>query len=50
MMSLIDQIQAMPDPTQGGLATTLNEIAVQTNVGIELDEDRIPYFKIANDR
>jgi hydrogenase expression/formation protein HypE len=46
---LIDYIlQAAPhthvlrDPTRGGLATTLNEIAVQSNVGISLDEDSIP--------
>lgn len=46
---LIDSIlQAAPhthvlrDPTRGGLATTLNEIAGQSNVGISLDEDTIP--------
>lgn len=30
------------DPTRGGLATTLNEIAIQSNVCIELEEDAIP--------
>jgi hydrogenase expression/formation protein HypE len=30
------------DPTRGGLATTLNEIAVQSNAGIWLDEKSIP--------
>ncbi len=30
------------DPTRGGLATTLNEIAVQSKVGITLDENTIP--------
>ena len=30
------------DPTRGGLATTLNEIAHQSSVGILLDETRIP--------
>jgi hydrogenase expression/formation protein HypE len=30
------------DPTRGGLATTLNEIASQSRVCIELDEERIP--------
>ena len=30
------------DPTRGGLATTLNEIAVQSRVGILLDEAAIP--------
>ena len=30
------------DPTRGGLATTLNEIAVQSNAGIWLEEKTIP--------
>jgi hydrogenase expression/formation protein HypE len=30
------------DPTRGGLATTLNEIACQSKVGIVLDEKNIP--------
>jgi hydrogenase expression/formation protein HypE len=30
------------DPTRGGLATTLNEIATQSNVGIQLDEKTLP--------
>ncbi len=46
---MIDAIlQAAPhthvlrDPTRGGLATTLNEIAQQSNVGISLVEESIP--------
>jgi len=31
-------IRAMRDPTRGGLASTLNEIAEQSAVGIEIDE------------
>lgn len=42
MMAVSDQIHAMRDPTRGGLATTLNEIALQSNVGIELIEEHIP--------
>lgn len=42
MMAVSDQIHAMRDPTRGGLATTLNEIALQSNVGIELIEAHIP--------
>ncbi|UCG80067.1 MAG: hydrogenase expression/formation protein HypE [Desulfobacterales bacterium] len=42
IMSLSDQIHVMRDPTRGGLATSLNEIAIQSNVGIELFEDQIP--------
>ncbi|HXQ95524.1 MAG TPA: hydrogenase expression/formation protein HypE [Candidatus Acidoferrales bacterium] len=30
------------DPTRGGLASAVNEIAVASGVGIELDEDAIP--------
>ncbi len=35
-------IHVMRDPTRGGLATTLNEIAYQSNVGMLLDEVSIP--------
>jgi hydrogenase expression/formation protein HypE len=31
----------MRDPTRGGLASTLNEIAAQSRVGIEIDERAI---------
>jgi hydrogenase expression/formation protein HypE len=45
---VVDMLRAAPslhtlrDPTRGGLATTLNEIAHQSNVGIRLREDDIP--------
>jgi len=35
-------LRFMRDPTRGGLATTLNEIARQSAVGIELQESAIP--------
>lgn len=35
-------VHVLRDPTRGGLATTLNEIAHQSNVGLLLQEDRIP--------
>jgi hydrogenase expression/formation protein HypE len=35
------RIRAMRDPTRGGLASTLNEIAAQSRVGIEIDERAI---------
>jgi len=35
-------LRLLRDPTRGGLATTLNEIAVQSGVGIRLDEAAIP--------
>jgi hydrogenase expression/formation protein HypE len=35
-------VHAMRDPTRGGLASTLNEIANSSNVGIEIDEAKLP--------
>jgi hydrogenase expression/formation protein HypE len=35
-------IHCMRDPTRGGLATTLNEIAIQSQVSIRIYEDNIP--------
>src|SRR5262249_34966935 len=35
-------IRCMRDPTRGGLSSTMNEIAVQSHVGIELEEAAIP--------
>jgi hydrogenase expression/formation protein HypE len=35
-------VHVLRDPTRGGLATTLNEIAVQSRVGIRLYENEIP--------
>jgi len=35
-------IHAMRDPTRGGLASTLNEIAQASSVGVEIDEPSLP--------
>jgi hydrogenase expression/formation protein HypE len=35
-------LRCMRDPTRGGLASALNEIAAQSRVGIQLDETAIP--------
>jgi hydrogenase expression/formation protein HypE len=35
-------VHAMRDPTRGGLASTLNEIAQASGVGISIDERRLP--------
>jgi hydrogenase expression/formation protein HypE len=35
-------VHTMRDPTRGGLASTLNEIASASGVGIEIDETRLP--------
>jgi hydrogenase expression/formation protein HypE len=39
---ITEDIHVLRDPTRGGVATTLNEIAVQSKVGIRLFEDQIP--------
>ncbi|BBD07989.1 hydrogenase expression/formation protein HypE [Desulfovibrio ferrophilus] len=38
----VGDIHVLRDPTRGGLATTLNEIAGQSGVGIDVEEDAIP--------
>jgi hydrogenase expression/formation protein HypE len=35
-------LRCLRDPTRGGLATTLNEIASASNTGILIEEDKIP--------
>ena len=42
MLGASDGVRVLRDPTRGGLATTLNEIARQSNVGMLLDEATIP--------
>jgi hydrogenase expression/formation protein HypE len=42
MLEVSTKIHSLRDPTRGGLATTLNEIAKQSDVGIRIYEDRIP--------
>ncbi len=42
LVSKIPEVHVMRDPTRGGVATTLNEIALQSNVCIELFEDALP--------
>lgn len=36
-------LRFLRDPTRGGLAATLNEIAAQTGHGVEIDETAIPF-------
>lgn len=36
------EVHAMRDPTRGGLASTLNEIAIASDAGIMLDETSLP--------
>ncbi|PWT90800.1 MAG: hydrogenase expression/formation protein HypE, partial [Acidobacteria bacterium] len=42
MMEASPQIHVLRDPTRGGLASALNEIAKQANIGITLKESTIP--------
>ncbi len=42
LVEAVPDIHCLRDPTRGGLATTLNEIAAQSGVGMRLDEARIP--------
>jgi hydrogenase expression/formation protein HypE len=42
MMAAGSNIHSLRDPTRGGLASTLNEFARQSGVGIVIEEDKIP--------
>jgi len=42
MLEVSRDIHALRDPTRGGLATTLNEFATTSDVGIQLEDDKIP--------
>jgi hydrogenase expression/formation protein HypE len=42
MLEVTSQVHVLRDPTRGGLATSLNEIAIQSKVGIKIFEDAIP--------
>ncbi|MET0050316.1 MAG: hydrogenase expression/formation protein HypE [Candidatus Thiodiazotropha sp.] len=42
MVDAAPSIHCLRDPTRGGLATTLNELAQQSGVGMRLDESAIP--------
>ena len=42
MLDICPSIRCMRDPTRGGLATTLNEIASMSHVGMVIDEEKIP--------
>ena len=42
MLAVCPEIRLLRDPTRGGVATSLNEIATLAGVGIEIDEEAIP--------
>lgn len=42
MLEASNEIRCLRDPTRGGVSSTLNEIAEQSGVGIQLEESAIP--------
>ena len=42
-------VHTLRDPTRGGLATTLNEIAEQSGAGIEIEETKVPIHDAVRD-
>jgi hydrogenase expression/formation protein HypE len=42
MVNAVPELRVLRDPTRGGLATTLNEIAAQSGVGMLIDEAAVP--------
>ncbi len=45
----VEGVTAMHDPTEGGLATGLRELALASGVGLEIDEDRIPVLALTHE-
>lgn len=45
ILTISKNIHVLRDPTRGGIATTLNEIALQSKKGIEIYEDKLPVRK-----
>ncbi len=42
MITAVPDLHCLRDPTRGGIATTLNEWALQSQVGFMIDENQIP--------
>jgi hydrogenase expression/formation protein HypE len=42
MLKTSDQVHVLRDPTRGGVASALNEIATQSEVGITIQENALP--------
>jgi len=42
MLAVVPEIRCLRDPTRGGLATTLNELAQQSGVGMRLQASALP--------
>lgn len=46
MLAVCPEIRTLRDPTRGGLASTLNEIAASSSVGIMIDDQAIPIDQV----
>jgi len=44
VLEITPDVHVLRDPTRGGLATTLNEIAAQSSVNITIEETAVPYL------
>ncbi len=42
LLAAVPEVRCLRDPTRGGLATTLNELARQSRVGMRIDERALP--------
>ncbi len=42
LFNICSSIHVLKDPTRGGLGTSLNEVALASKIGIEINEDSIP--------
>lgn len=42
LLAQTTQVRCLKDPTRGGLASTLNELAVQSGTGMQIQEQKIP--------
>ncbi|MGB2867590.1 MAG: hydrogenase expression/formation protein HypE [Bacteroidota bacterium] len=49
MLEVTNDIHVLRDPTRGGVATSLNEIAMAAHIGVEIDEQAIPVNEEAKD-
>ncbi len=45
MVAAVPELRVLRDPTRGGLATTLNEIASQSGVGMLIEEAAVPVLR-----
>jgi len=48
MIAVVPNIHVLRDPTRGGIATSLNEIALQSSVGMMLYENKLPIREQVN--